>query len=58
MMSLADWMAGTQVGAKISSCRENRRLVVVIVAIALFLDNMLLTTVGKTSTHSITGSRD
>lgn len=28
-------------------CRESRQLVVVIVAIALLLDNMLLTTVGK-----------
>jgi hypothetical protein len=28
-------------------CRESRRLVLVIVAIALLLDNMLLTTVGK-----------
>jgi DHA1 family solute carrier family 18 vesicular amine transporter 1/2 len=28
-------------------CRESRRLVLVIVAIALLLDNMLLTTVGE-----------
>lgn len=31
------------------SCRESRRLVLVIVAIALLLDNMLLTTVGQLS---------
>lgn len=28
-------------------CRRSRRLVLIIVAIALLLDNMLLTTVGK-----------
>lgn len=45
MTPLADWMAGTALGAKISSYRESRNLIVLIVAIALFLDNMLLTTV-------------
>ena len=33
--------------AKIAALRESRKLVLVIVAIALLLDNMLLTTVGK-----------
>lgn len=33
--------------AKIAACRESRKLVLVIVAIALLLDNMLLTTVGE-----------
>lgn len=36
--------------AWIQRCRESRRLVLVIVAIALLLDNMLLTTVGKAAT--------
>lgn len=31
----------------LTRCRESRQLVLVIVAIALVLDNMLLTTVGK-----------
>lgn len=36
--------------AWLQRCRESRQLVLVIVAIALLLDNMLLTTVG-TYTH-------
>lgn len=43
--------AAPGVGAYFTSwlqrCRESRRLVLFIVAIALLLDNMLLTTVGK-----------
>lgn len=42
-----DWMAGTHIGGWVQRCRESRRLVLAIVAIALLLDNMLLTTVGK-----------
>ena len=34
-------------GGFLQRCRESRRLVLIIVAIALLLDNMLLTTVGK-----------
>ena len=34
-------------------CRRSRRLVLIIVAIALLLDNMLLTTVGKLIFKSI-----
>ena len=32
-------------------CRRSRKLVLIIVAIALLLDNMLLTTVGEYNTH-------
>ena len=32
-------------------CRNSRKLVLLVVFIALFFDNMLLTTVGKLSTH-------
>lgn len=38
---------GGWMGGWLQRCRESRRLVLVIVAIALLLDNMLLTTVGK-----------
>lgn len=46
-MTVNDWVAGTRFGSWVQRCRESRRLVLVIVAIALLLDNMLLTTVGK-----------
>ncbi|XP_072392174.1 synaptic vesicular amine transporter [Diabrotica undecimpunctata] len=45
MTVVNDWMAGTKFGGWVQRCRESRRLVLVIVAIALLLDNMLLTTV-------------
>jgi hypothetical protein len=38
---------------KISANRESRKLVLIIVAIALLLDNMLLTTVGKHKTYVV-----
>lgn len=38
-------MGGSRFSAYLQRCRESRRLVLVIVAIALLLDNMLLTTV-------------
>jgi len=41
----ADYMSRTTIGAYFHSARESRKLVLVIVAIALLLDNMLLTTV-------------
>ncbi|XP_044757435.1 synaptic vesicular amine transporter isoform X2 [Coccinella septempunctata] len=45
MTVLNEWVAGTRVGGWVQRCRESRRLVLAIVAIALLLDNMLLTTV-------------
>lgn len=45
MTVLNDWIAGSRFGNWVQRCRESRRLVLVIVAIALLLDNMLLTTV-------------
>ncbi|XP_017783428.1 PREDICTED: synaptic vesicular amine transporter [Nicrophorus vespilloides] len=45
MTAVNEWVAGTRLGGWIQECRESRRLVLVIVAIALLLDNMLLTTV-------------
>jgi len=41
----AEYMSRTTIGAYFHSARESRKLVLVIVAIALLLDNMLLTTV-------------
>lgn len=46
MTVVNEWVAGTRLGSWVQQCRESRRLVLVIVAIALLLDNMLLTTVG------------
>jgi uncharacterized protein involved in cysteine biosynthesis len=48
-MGLAEVLGGPRFAAYLQECRESRRLVLVIVAIALLLDNMLLTTVGKSS---------
>lgn len=45
MTVLNEWVAGSRLGGWLQRCRESRRLVLVIVAIALLLDNMLLTTV-------------
>lgn len=45
MTVVNDWIAGSRFGGWLQRCRESRRLVLVIVAIALLLDNMLLTTV-------------
>ena len=45
----AEYVSRTNIGAYFHSARESRKLVLVIVAIALLLDNMLLTTVGKGS---------
>ncbi|CAH1104759.1 unnamed protein product [Psylliodes chrysocephalus] len=45
MTVINDWVTGTKFGGWVQRCRESRRLVLVIVAIALLLDNMLLTTV-------------
>lgn len=47
MTVLNDWVSGSRIGGWVQRCRESRQLVLVIVAIALLLDNMLLTTVGK-----------
>ena len=43
----ADYVSRTRIGAYFHEARESRKLVLLIVAIALLLDNMLLTTVGK-----------
>ena len=43
----AEYVSRTSIGAYFHSARESRKLVLVIVAIALLLDNMLLTTVGQ-----------
>ena len=43
----AEYVSRTSIGAYFHSARESRKLVLVIVAIAVLLDNMLLTTVGK-----------
>ncbi|CAH1139551.1 unnamed protein product [Phyllotreta striolata] len=45
MTVVNEWVSGTKFGGWVQRCRESRRLVLVIVAIALLLDNMLLTTV-------------
>ena len=47
----AEYVSRTNIGAYFHSARESRKLVLVIVAIALLLDNMLLTTVGKLNTQ-------
>lgn len=46
-MGVVQWSGGW-----LQRCRESRSLVLVIVAIALLLDNMLLTTVGEYFQHS------
>ena len=43
----ADYVSRTKIGAYFHETRESRKLVLLIVAIALLLDNMLLTTVGE-----------
>ncbi|XP_066259227.1 synaptic vesicular amine transporter [Euwallacea similis] len=45
MTVVNEWLSGTRVGNWVQRCRESRRLVLFIVAIALLLDNMLLTIV-------------
>jgi len=42
---VGDYVSRTRIGAYFHTARESRRLVLIIVAIALLLDNMLLTTV-------------
>ena len=46
----ASYISRTSIGAYFHSARESRKLVLIIVAIALLLDNMLLTTVGRYNT--------
>ncbi|XP_047114000.1 synaptic vesicular amine transporter [Schistocerca piceifrons] len=45
MTVVQDCVGGTRLNGLLQRCRESRKLVLVIVAIALLLDNMLLTTV-------------
>ncbi|XP_041370275.1 synaptic vesicular amine transporter-like [Gigantopelta aegis] len=44
-MSIADYLSTSSLNGCLSRCRQSRKLVLIIVFIALFLDNMLLTTV-------------
>ena len=48
----ADYVSRTKIGAYFHSMRESRKLILFIVAVALLLDNMLLTIVGKTRTDT------
>ena len=50
----ASYISRTSIGAYFHSARESRKLVLIIVAIALLLDNMLLTTVGRYNTSFCT----
>ena len=54
MGTAADYVSRTRVGAYFHEARESRKLVLLIVAIALLLDNMLLTTVGELFVISLT----
>ena len=45
----ADYVSRTRIGSYFHSIRESRKLILLIVAVALLLDNMLLTTVGKST---------
>ncbi|KAG8240450.1 hypothetical protein J437_LFUL003164 [Ladona fulva] len=56
MKILNDLFVGTKLGAVLQSCRESRRLVLVIVAIALLLDNMLLTSVARSPQSNFVSS--
>ena len=47
MGKLGDYVSRTSIGAYFHGARESRKLILLIVAIALLLDNMLLTTVGN-----------
>jgi len=47
MTAVGDVVSGWPCAAWFAGCRESRKLVLIIVAIALLLDNMLLTTVGE-----------
>lgn len=46
-MTIAEYGMQGKFKELLHKCRESRKLVLIIVAIALLLDNMLLTTVGK-----------
>ena len=48
----ADYVSRTKIGAYFHSMRESRKLILFIVAVALLLDNMLLTIVGKARTYT------
>ena len=48
----ADYVSRTRIGAYFHSMRESRKLILFIVAIALLLDNMLLTIVGKARNYT------
>lgn len=42
-----EYLSRTRIGAHFHEARNSRKLVLLIVALALLLDNMLLTTVGE-----------
>jgi hypothetical protein len=48
----ADYVSRTKIGAYFHSMRESRKLILFIVAVALLLDNMLLTIVGKARNYT------
>ena len=50
----SEYLSRTRVGAYFHEARGSRKLVLLIVAVALLLDNMLLTTVGKYQNTSLT----
>lgn len=47
MGTAGQYLSRTRIGAYFHEARGSRKLVLLIVAIALLLDNMLLTTVGE-----------
>ena len=53
----ADYVSRTKIGAYFQSMRESRKLILFIVAVALLLDNMLLTIVGKARNYTFAQSR-
>ena len=46
-----EYLSRTRIGAHFHEARNSRKLVLLIVALALLLDNMLLTTVGEYTTQ-------
>ena len=46
-----EYLSRTRIGAHFHEARNSRKLVLLIVALALLLDNMLLTTVGEFTTQ-------
>lgn len=55
MGTAAEYLSRTRIGAHFHQARESRKLILFIVAVALLLDNMLLTTVGESEPNHVTG---